>query len=262
MKSFSATLIAALTMAATAGCISESGKGPAQTEQSAVTVSTTRQPKAVEVNFRTADGLTIYGDFADAKTDKGVVLLHQWNADASTWRPYLSNFVVKGISVLAIDARGYGRSEQQGNQRFAPTWDIGHDIAGAVKFLQEKGCKRIGLAGSSYGANNALIFAASHADIPAVALLSPGEDYHGLKIADSAGRYKGKAFVLLSEGDRGVGDVLDILRSSLGDRLTSILLKGDAHGTRMLEKEPDLVKQLVQFFHASLEAQPAAPRAP
>jgi pimeloyl-ACP methyl ester carboxylesterase len=231
-------------------------------EQSGNTRSTTEPPKTVAVSFRTSDGLTICGDFADAKTDRGVVLLHQWNADASTWRPYLTAFVDKGISVLAIDARGYGRSEQQGNQRFAPTWDIGHDVAGAVELLQEKGCKRIGIAGSSYGANNALLYAAAHPEVLAVALLSPGENYHGLKIADAANQYKGKAFVLLSEGDRGVGRALDILRSGLGDRLTSILLKGDAHGTRMLEKEPDLVKQLVQFFHDALKAEPAAPQAP
>ena len=259
MRALANLWVVAFLVGCTCGCGSERDQTYGLGDHKSTTKPTTIEPKPTEVSFRTADGLTIHGDFADAKTDRGVVLLHQWNADASTWRPYLASFVDKGISVLAIDARGYGRSEQQGNQRFAPTWDIEHDIAGAVKFLQQKGSKRVGIAGSSYGANNALIYAAGHPDILAIALLSPGEDYHGLKIAEAAGRYKGKAFVLLSEGDRGVGNALDILRSALGDRLTSVLVKGDAHGTRLLEKEPNLVRQLVQFFRDTLKAPPQAP---
>jgi pimeloyl-ACP methyl ester carboxylesterase len=223
-----------------------------------------RPAGATEVSFKTPGGINIVGDFVDAGGTKVVILLHQWQRDASTWRPYLKAFKAAGVSALAIDAQGNGRSERQGNQRIAPDWDLTMDIQGAVDYLQGKVIVRsggqavarnasrkaisIGICGASYGANNALIYAAAHPDINVIALLSPGEDYHGLMIADAASQYKGVAYMMTSEGDAGQKSGPKTVREALGDRVTVVEFKGDKHGTTILDAHPGEAQKLAAFF--------------
>src|SRR5262249_31516002 len=112
-----------------------------------------------EVTFKTSDDWTIHGDYYPATDAKGaVVLLHQRGGSASDWRPIIFKLTGAKVSALALDQRGAGRSAGKQNGDDAP-WDTSKDIEAAIDWLKSKGvsAEHIGLAGASYGANNAMI---------------------------------------------------------------------------------------------------------
>src|SRR5207237_815023 len=110
-----------------------------------------------EITYQDSDGWTIHGDYYPvAGSGKSVVLLHQRGGSADDWKRLVPKLNEEGISALAIDQRGAGRSTGPRNGDKAP-WDTTPDIAGAVAWLATRQVTppHIGLAGASYGANNA-----------------------------------------------------------------------------------------------------------
>lgn len=207
-----------------------------------------------EVSYQDADGWTIYGDFYPVQgAAKAVVLLHQRGGSADDWKPLTPRLNDEGISALAIDQRGAGRSKGKANGDNAP-WDTTPDIAGAIAWLGTRGVKppHIGLAGASYGANNALIFAArGNPPIPAVALLSPGTDYHGLKVEGAAKSYKGALLVLAASGDSITGGGPDLIRRA-DPKATVKMFDGGEHGTKLFDSQPEAAAAVAEFFQGKL----------
>src|SRR4051812_46062706 len=123
---------------------------------------------AKEVHFKTADDWNIFADaYVPVTASKGVViLLHQRNGAASDWKALAGALRTAGFTALAIDQRGAGRSVQGpggvGGKGDNAPWETGPDIAAAIQYLSGKG--PVALVGASYGANNALIYAAAHPD--------------------------------------------------------------------------------------------------
>ncbi len=190
------------------------------------------------VSFKTADGWVIKGTLYSASESGGAtVLLHQRGGSKSDWTMLCESLKAKGVTALAIDQRGAGEStEGTGGKGEDAQWDTSEDIAAAVGYL--KNYKTIGLAGASYGANNALIYAAKHPDqIKAVALFSPGANYGGLKTAESAKLWKGPLRVYHDRGDSVAGEgpaMIEKMSRSTDHRL--LLSEGDRHGTALLEE--------------------------
>ncbi len=206
-----------------------------------------------EVAFTTADGWTIHGDYTPIPGAKGtVVLLHQRGGSAADWRPLTEKLNAAGVATLALDQRGAGRSQGRENGDNAP-WDTSQDIAGAVEWLHKSGFTgHVGLAGASYGANNALLYAAAHADIPAVALLSPGTDYHGLKVGPAATRYRGALLILSASGDTITGGGPETIRHAAPIPPNVQSYAGDAHGTGLFSAHPESLQTLTDFFKTKL----------
>jgi|YelNatPaOPRAMG01_1025707.scaffolds.fasta_scaffold20144_3 alpha-beta hydrolase superfamily lysophospholipase len=208
------------------------------------------QLKPEETYFRTSDGWRIHADFYPApKKSLAVVLLHQRNGDAKDWLPLIPSLIKSGISALAVDQRGAGKSLGAENGVNAP-WDTTKDIEASVKWLQSKGfhISRITLIGASYGANNALIYASNHPDIRKIILLSPGSNYHGLIAAPPASAYKGEALVLWSQDDPIVQSGPQVIRRAMGDRCTLHPFSGDIHGTDMFHADPDSLPTIVRYL--------------
>jgi alpha-beta hydrolase superfamily lysophospholipase len=215
------------------------------------TAGTTRG--ASEITFQTGDGWTIHADYSPVSGAKAaVILLHQRRRSAEDWIPLVGKLNAAGIATLALDQRGAGRSQGSRNEEDAP-WDTTGDIAGAVEWLKQKGFdpKHIGLAGASYGANNALIYAAAHPETPALALLSPGFDYHGLRVEPAASQYRGAILALSAAGDSVTeGGPEAIVRAASGTRL--IQYEGDAHGTDLFDPHPESLDTIADFFKQRL----------
>lgn len=219
-----------------------------------VTGCTSRQKTGNEVTFTTADNWTIHADFiSPPNAGKAVILLHQRNGSGADWKPLVDKITPLGIASLALDLRGAGRSLGPRNGDNAP-WDVTADIDAARKFLDDHGFKGkpVVLAGASYGANNALIYAATHPGIAGVALLSPGEDYHGLKIADAAKQYHGPLLLLTAEGDSITGRGPQIIRESTTVS-AGMAVDGDSHGTQMLVDHVQALQFLVNFLRSDLK---------
>lgn len=195
---------------------------------------------AKEVSFKTNDGWQIFADaYVPAGSSKGaVILLHQRNGGASDWKALCSQLQKAGYTALAIDQRGAGRSVQSpagsGQKADDAPWQTGEDIAAAINFVADKG--PVGLAGASYGANNALIYAAAHPDqIKGVALFSPGANYNGLDAVKAAGAWKGPIVIYHDKGDTIAGDgPAMILKATPSTDQKLVLSEGSRHGTELL----------------------------
>lgn len=205
------------------------------------------EPK--EISLKTADGWTLIGDLYEVKgASKGaVVLLHQRGGSARDWEPLCVALQKAGITVFAIDQRGAGRSTQgPGESGENAPWPTSADIEAAIARLKGKGT--LGLAGASYGANNALIYAAAHPEqVKGIALFSPGTGYHGLNALTPARSYQGSLRIYHDKGDSIAGDGPQrILDSSPSPNKTLRLYDGDEHGTALLK--PDVIQDAVKFF--------------
>jgi pimeloyl-ACP methyl ester carboxylesterase len=196
---------------------------------------------AKEISFKTDDGWNIFGDaYLPAGTSKGaVILLHQRGGAASDWKALAGTLQKAGFTALAIDQRGAGRSVQgppgaTGNKGDNAPWETGADIAAAIKFAEGKG--PIALVGASYGANNALIYAAAHPDqVKSLILFSPGADYNGLNALPAAQAWKGPLLIFHDKGDTIAGDgpeKIDKTTASTDHKL--VLTEGSRHGTDLV----------------------------
>lgn len=201
------------------------------------------------VTFRTADGWTIHGRFyPSARASRAVVLLHQRGGSSADWDEAARKLAKAGLAVLAIDQRGAGASLGPQNGADAP-WDTTRDIAGAVAWLQGKGFKatHVALAGASYGANNCAIYAAQTPGVPAIALVSPGANYHGLRMPDALARYRGAVLVLTAREDAITGDGPQLVKR-LKPSSDLRIYPGAAHGTELFADQPASLDALVEFL--------------
>src|SRR5207249_1163508 len=95
----------------------------------------------------------------------------------------------RGFAVLSIDGRGFGestkrvdRSTVSAGRTDADVKAMLGDVGAACEFLskqQNVDAGRVGIVGASYGSSLAIIYAADHQNVAAVALLSPGLNYFG-----------------------------------------------------------------------------------
>ena len=197
---------------------------------------------AREVSFKSDDGWHIFADVYPTKdVSKGaVILLHQRNGAASDWRSLCTTLQTAGYTALAIDQRGAGRSVQGpggvGGKGDNAPWETGPDITAGIKFLEGKGS--IALVGASYGANNAILFAAAHPDqVKSVILFSPGANYNGLDAVAPAKLWHGPIEIFHDKGDTVAGDgpqAIDKASASTDHKL--IILPGSGHGTDLLHE--------------------------
>jgi pimeloyl-ACP methyl ester carboxylesterase len=211
-------------------------------------------PTAKDVKLKTADGWTIVGDlYAPSGHGKGaVVLLHQRGGQASDWVPLCRALQTAGIAALAIDQRGAGRStEGPGPTGDDAPWPTGPDIAAAIASVKSYG--PIGLAGASYGANNALIYAAAHPEqVRGVALFSPGADYHGLAALPAAKTYRGPVAIYHDRDDSIAGDGPRQINAALtGKDHTLHILDGSGHGTSLLDT--NTITDTIRFFQGTFK---------
>jgi dienelactone hydrolase len=217
--------------------------------------STMARTGAVEsVQFKTPDGWIIVGDrYMPSGVAKGaVVLLHQRGGGAQDWQALSTALQNAGFIALAIDQRGAGRSTQgPGPTGENAPWATSTDIATAIASLPK--ALPVGLVGASYGANNALIYAAQHPmKIKGLALFSPGANYNGLD-AISAARKNRTPFVIYHGQDDAIsGDgpqQINSISPAPNHRLQ--ILSSSDHGTDLLN--PKVISETSRFFESTLK---------
>ena len=244
-----AVLIAALA-AAGAGCEPSQSKpaAPPTFGETENRISEKGKIMAREITIETSDGWTLYGDLYEPPVAaKGaVILLHQYGGTAQDWQPLCAALEADGITALALDSRGAGRSAKGpgGSGEDAP-WNTENDIAAALDALPAG--QPVALAGASYGANNALIFANAHPRrVRGIALFSPGANYHGLDALAPAKAYRGPILILTAAGDIIAASGPQQIHDLNPVNRTLTVLAGDGHGKALLS--PRVIEQTVTFF--------------
>ena len=229
------------------GC-SKNASGPPDGTNLAVSA-----PTSTAVTYNTADGWTIHADFIEASNPRWfAILLHQRNGSAADWKLLAEALRSMGCSTLSCDLRGAGRSLGEKNGEDAP-WDVSEDITAAIKYLKTKGLddNPVSLIGASYGANNAMIYAGSHKGIGSVVLISPGEDYHGLKPIVAAQAYMGKILIVSADGDGITGSGPNGISSAAKGHVERKAYPGTEHGTELLAAHSDCAELIAKFVTAA-----------
>jgi len=105
------------------------------------------------VSFPTEDGGVIFADLYEGG-DRGVVLAHGGRFTKESWQPQARELAAAGFQVLAIDFRGFGKSNGPGDSDFfkAP---FQLDVLAAVRYLHAAGVKSVSVIGGSFGGSAA-----------------------------------------------------------------------------------------------------------
>lgn len=168
------------------------------------------------VQFKAADGVTIYGSYYPApKSSRPVILLfHQAGSNHLEYAGIAPKLVGLGFSCLAIDQRWGGKMWGQRNDTVVKLGhaetasgkveDLEADLEAALAWAQKKDPgKRFILWGSSYSASLVFVVAAEHRkEVAGVLAFSPGEyfDQQPTLVRDAAAKIRVPVFVT-SEND-------------------------------------------------------------
>jgi dienelactone hydrolase len=216
--------------------------------------------KGSTVSFPTSDKVVITGTLYTASGQSGpaVLCLHQWRSDRSTYDALAASLQTAGVTVLTIDLRGHGESRKKSDgSAVQPDRNAIRDLEAAIAFLEgrkEVDKARIGIIGASYGASNALLYAAQHKDVKALVLLSPGLNYFNVLPTEEAIVAYGNRPILLAASDEDLRSAETVKRYQElnGANTVARMLTKAGHGTEMLAADETLASGVVDFLRKNL----------
>jgi alpha-beta hydrolase superfamily lysophospholipase len=213
------------------------------------------------VSFGTQKGVMIIGDlYLPEKTPAPAVLaLHQWSSTRGSYKELAKALRNEGFVVLAIDGPGFGDSTTGADGKVEPDWILTDAVDAAIDQLESQpavDALRIGLLGASYGASNALIYAADNpGDVRSVALLSVGLNYHDVLPTEPAmKKYGDRPMLMVAARD-------DADSSAATEKLASLarspkhevrIYDAGGHGTALLAGSTGGIDLVKSFFVRTL----------
>lgn len=201
------------------------------------------EPRPVEIKAQ--DGLALKGSFHASGNDKGraVLLLHGMNGNRGTWAGVVEPLLQAGISVLAVDMRGYG--ETGGSVDFGKNDD---DASAWMSWLRKQPgieADRVGLAGASMGADAGLSICGLDAKCATAVALSPNRSFERDQLD-----YSGRGLLVLA-ANRDKTSFLSaqaIFVQSKGDVAVHII-EGNAHGMATLfDEDRSRIPEIVSWL--------------
>jgi pimeloyl-ACP methyl ester carboxylesterase len=221
----------------------------------------------IEVNLITSDETQIAGTYMPGSLPFGAVMLHMMPADKSSYDDLAQRLSQVGFHTLAIDLRGHGESAGGEYQNFS---DEQHqksifDVMAAMDYLKRQNPDmKIGLVGASIGSSLALQYAAANPTAFLV-LLSPGLNYRGIetgRLAVAVPESLPIYFVSALDDPREEGDAAqtETLYNACASQKKQIqILRQGGHGTDIINSNPELAGQLVQWMKEACgeEARPS-----
>lgn len=178
-----------------------------------------------KVHFGTRDGGLIYG-FLYPAGKHGVVLAHGAIFSKESWEEFATELAQKGLTALALDFRGYGKSKAGSNPD-----GLYEDILAAMHYLRQYGSTSISVIGASMGAAAAAkaSIASKPGEIEKLILLSP------VAIRQPE-RLQGRLLIIASKKESMAG----IMRETFGqapDPKKIIFLEGNAHAQHIFKTD-------------------------
>lgn len=206
------------------------------------------------VTLTATDGTPLVGMFyeASARPAPAVVLVHMLGRSKDEWAPFAERLQDAGITALAIDLRGHGRSGGHASELSAMV----ADVEGAVGWLAAHPSVRpapVAIVGASLGASLAAIVTAGSPLVHAVAMISPSLDYRGLRVDAAVMKRIGGRPVWLAASTEDAY-ALRTIKELAGDdpareqRLSAVR----AHGTALFSADQELPRALVDWLRQRL----------
>lgn len=207
------------------------------------------------VTFPSLDGTSLSGEFfeASSRPAPAVVLVHMLTRSKADWGGLPDRLQEAGITALTFDLRGHGGSS--GSPQLLA--EMVQDVRAATQWLAARQGVRpgsIALVGASLGASLSLLAAVELPAVRAIALLSPSLDYRGLRTdLGLVKRLGGRAmwFAASSEDPLALRTLKDFSADHTGPR-EQIISSTVAHGTALLERDPEVGRALVDWLRRSL----------
>ena len=179
-----------------------------------------------EVSFPTEDGGEIHA-FHYGSGDHGVVLAHGMVFDKESWAPLAPRLAEAGLQVLAIDFRGYGKSEAgtEGEKLYL-------DILGAMSFLKSHGATRVSLLGASMGggAVGRAAVLAEPGEIDRLVLLAP------VAVPKPGQMHAGQITYISAQGDPSIARTRNQYEQAPEPKTLEVL-PGQAHAQHIFKTE-------------------------
>ena len=207
------------------------------------------------VVFQSLDGTTLAGEFYESsnRPSPGVVLVHMLSRNKSDWHGLPDRIRDAGITALTFDLRGHGSSSGSAGDLQAMI----QDVRAATQWLATRQNVRpdaIGVVGASLGASLALLAAVDLPQVRVIGLLSPSLDYRGLRTDTALVKRLGARSLWLaasSEDPLALRTLRDMAGETSGPR-EQMVSSTAAHGTRLLERDDEVGRALVDWLRRSL----------
>lgn len=203
---------------------------------------------AQPVNFRAADGVTVYGEYSPAANSKSIILLfHQAGSSHAEYNPIVPELVKMGFNCLAIDQRSggnmYGPNRTAAHVHDNPSYmDAYKDMQAAFAWAEARGFGGNIIAwGSSYSSSLVLLLAAAHPeDVKAVLSFSPGEYLDGVNVQQAASKVTCPVFIDTAKDPKEIASAKPIFEA-LPSQNKTMFEPGTAgnHGSSTLRMDKD-----------------------
>jgi alpha-beta hydrolase superfamily lysophospholipase len=230
------------------------------------------------IKLTTADDVGIAAVYfpTESGSSPAVVLVHGLGQTRDAWTGLATLLQRNGIASIAIDLRGHGESTRKitaqglqvvSAQKFV-TQDYEEmllDLNAAFDWLEEQpgiNKTRLGIIGSSLGANVALRYAALNGELCAVVLLSPGLVYRGVRTDEAIRKLPATTAlrVIVSHNDSFAFEsskrLVDLRHEIIGAAAANsnelVTCTGNLHGTDMLESVAGLPQMIVSWLKQAL----------
>lgn len=209
----------------------------------------------VPVTFRSPDGVSIAGEYFESATRPApaVVLVHMLSRSKGDWGGLPDRIRDAGMTALTIDLRGHGQSSGSAQGLS----DMVQDVRAAVQWLATRPNVRgdaIAVVGASLGASLALLAAPDLPQVRAIGAISPSSDYRGLRTDVALVKRIGRRAIWLAasaEDPLALRTLRDMAAEPSGPR-EQVVSTAVAHGTPLLDRDPDLARALVDWLRRSL----------
>lgn len=207
------------------------------------------------VTFAAEDGTPLSATLYEAagRPAPAVVLVPMLHRTQADWEGLASRLSADGITALAMDLRGHGRSGGTASDLGAMTGDV----RAAVLWLTAWPSVRsggIGLVGASLGANLALLAGAELPAVALVAVLSPSLEYRGVRVGAEVMTRLGArpVWMAASTEDPLALRTLKALAEVGAGRREQYLSTAVAHGTNLLAADESVGTALVDWLRQRL----------
>jgi len=205
------------------------------------------------VTFTTSDDVVIAGTLWNAGSGTpAVICLHQWRSDRQSFIPLANKLAASGLTVLAIDSRGYGGSKRTASgSSVRPDRLTQNDIVAAVSYLNGAASPAsIGIVGASYGSSNAIMYAAKASNVKMLVLLSPGINYFNVLPTLKPIKKLSSTKILAIASSEDLRSIEAVTRYSelLGSNISTKIYPDVGHGTDMLAGNKKIETYVATFI--------------
>jgi alpha-beta hydrolase superfamily lysophospholipase len=183
---------------------------------------------------------------------RGVVLMHQYNSSQNAWNDFAAELQDRGFAVMTFDWPGHGDSSgdlasltEQDYEAF-PTY-----AAEAIEYLRDINADmEIAVVGGGLGANAAMQLADQDGSVAAVLMVSPQNNYRGIKINGINKKFTRPVFYLVSRADTVSLTATESLykNSPSTQKELRIAEEANGRGTKLLRHAPKIRSAMIDWL--------------